>query len=277
MMVGEVGDHHRAIDLMGEYTTGRRLHQCYSFALLGHDFTPAHIRGTVEAFFAAAPEGWPMWAFSNHDVMRHVSRWAAAAASPEALAKLAAAILLSLPGSVCLYQGEELGQTDTALDFDELTDPQGIAFWPAPMGRDGCRTPMVWEAEAPHAGFSSGVRTWLPVKPPQAAVAVDRQAGVAGSVLEFYRHMIALRRTNGALRTGETRFLDLPDPLLGHVRGGAVLCLFNLGRDAVQVSMRGVGVTLLSEAVRVADGVVSLGPNGFLLAACGADAAPLPG
>lgn len=277
MMVGEVGDHHRAIDLMGEYTTGRRLHQCYSFALLGHDFTPAHIRGTVEAFFAAAPVGWPMWAFSNHDVMRHVSRWAAAGASPEALAKLAAAILLSLPGSVCLYQGEELGQTDTALDFEELTDPQGIAFWPAPMGRDGCRTPMVWEAEAPHAGFSSGVRTWLPVKPPQAAVAVDRQAGVAGSVLEFYRHMIALRRTNGALRTGETRFLDLPGPLLGHVRGGAVLCLFNLGRDAVQVSMRGVGVTLLSEAVRVAGGKVSLGPNGFLLAACGADAAPLPG
>ena len=67
-LVGEMGESHHAIRMMGEYTTGERLHKCYSFEMLGDRFDPAHFRGQIEEFYAGAPGGWPTWAFSNHDV-----------------------------------------------------------------------------------------------------------------------------------------------------------------------------------------------------------------
>ena len=263
MMVGEVGDSNHPIQIMGEYTTGGRLHQAYSFEMLGSHFGPEHFRQTVRGFFARAPSGWPCWAFSNHDVRRHVSRWLDHGVSRNALAKQAAALLLSLQGSVCLYQGEELGQTETDLDFEELTDPAGINFWPEEKGRDGCRTPMVWEAGAPHAGFSTANSTWLPVKPPQAEVAVDTQAG-DGSVLSFYRRMLALRRQTPALQTGGTEWLATDDPVLAFRRGGEVGCYFNLSPHPVDVSAEGNNV-LISESAELADARLKLGPNGFAL------------
>lgn len=227
--VGEVGDGHFAIRLMGEYTAPDRLHQCYSFELMGWDYTPELFRDRVEGFFAGAPQGWPMWALSNHDVPRHLTRWVEPGAPTEPLAKQAASLLLALEGSICLWQGEELGQTDTELALEDLTDPQGIAFWPEPVGRDNTRTPMVWDA-SPNGGFTSGT-PWLPVKPEQAARHVAGQDGQAGSVLEHYRAMLAFRRAEPSLRLGRTRFLGLPEPLLGFARGkgkDGLLCLFNL-------------------------------------------------
>ena len=267
MMVGEVGERGDfAISLMADYTKGdRRLHMAYSFDLLGPVFTPAHFRHEVETFFRRAADGWPCWSFSNHDVRRHVSRWAPPG-HEDALAKLAIAILASLPGTICLYQGEELGQTETELTYEELTDPPGLRFWPEDKGRDGCRTPMVWEAEAPNAGFSTG-RPWLPVKPPQAARAVDRQEGDAGSVLSAYRRTLAFRQSRRELRTGTATFLDLPEPLLGIVRGegeAATLCLFNLGLEPMSVDLpralpaTGPGLDAQADGARV-----TLGPHGF--------------
>ena len=276
MMVGEVGDSHHALALMGEYSRGARIHQCYSFEMLGYEFTAAAFRKRIEGFQAEAKGGWPAWAFSNHDVVRHVSRWAGHAASREALAKLCAALLLSFEGSIYLYQGEELGQTDTALGLDEMVDPQGIAFWPEPLGRDGCRTPMVWEAAAPNAGFSTAGRTWLPVKEPQAAVAVDTQAGAAGSVLEFYRRMLSVRRSRTDLVHGATRFLDLPEPVLGFTRGAGTLCLFNLSPASQSLSVTGAGRLLAGEAVARDGTGLSLGPNGFALIEAGPVVAVAP-
>ncbi len=262
MMVGEVGDSHHSIELMGQYTSGHRVHQCYSFEMLGTEFSPRHFRSKIEGFFRGAPEGWPCWAFSNHDVNRHVTRWMDHAVHREALAKQAAALLLSMQGSVCLYQGEELGQTETDLAFEELTDPAGINFWPEERGRDGCRTPMVWDAAAPNAGFSAANRCWLPVKPAQATVAVDTQG--AGSVMDFYRQMLALRKSRGDLMTGATEFFDLAEPLLGFRRGAATLCLFNLSPATVDVPLTG-GKTLLSQDCAAVRGGLRLGPNGFAL------------
>ena len=163
-MVGEVGESHHAIRMMGEYTSGKRLQKAYSFEMLGDRFDAAHFRGQVEDFFEGAPSGWPTWAFSNHDVRRHVSRWAKYGDRAASRWRSSpAALLLSLEGSICIYQGEELGQTETELELFELTDPQGIRFWPEPIGRDGCRTPMVWDAGNASSGFSTG-RPWLPIK-----------------------------------------------------------------------------------------------------------------
>ncbi len=261
--VGEVGENHHAIQMMGEYTAPGRLHQCYSFELMGYDYTAAFFRSRVEGFFTGAPNGWPMWAFSNHDVVRQVTRWAKHGESPDAVAKQAGSLLLSFEGSVCLWQGEELGQTDTELSFEELTDPQGIAFWPEPVGRDNTRTPMVWDA-SPNGGFSTGT-PWLPVKPEQAARHVAGQAGARGSVLEHYRAMLAFRRGSEALREGRTRFLDLGEPVLGFVReaaGQTVLCIFNLSPMARVMAVEGVGaVTGPSLAAVLGDGRLRLGPN----------------
>jgi alpha-glucosidase len=251
---------------MADYTRGNgRLHMAYSFDLLGPVFTAAHIRHEVETFFRFAPDGWPCWSFSNHDVVRHVSRWAEPGQEDD-LARLAIAILASLPGTICLYQGEELGQTETELTYEELTDPPGLRFWPENKGRDGCRTPMVWEADAPNAGFSTG-RPWLPVKPPQAARAVDRQEGDAASVLAAYRRTLAFRQARPALRTGPVRFLDLPEPLLGFVRGegaGATLCLFNLGRGPAALDLpAGLVPAGPGLGAEMQGGRASLAPLGF--------------
>lgn len=230
--VGEVGELQRAIQTMAAYTTENRLHMAYSFEMLGPEFSAGHFRKQVEAFFETAPEGWPCWAFSNHDVVRHVSRWSKTDTDRDAFAKLCAALLLSFEGSVCLYQGEELGQTETELNREEIVDPQGIAFWPDEKGRDGCRTPMTWEAGAANAGFSTANRTWLPIKPAQIARSADLQAGDPGSVLNFYRKMLRLRRASEDLKTGRSRFLLSEDGVLVFRRGDSVLCVFNLSEKA---------------------------------------------
>jgi alpha-glucosidase len=263
-MVGEMGESHHAIRMMGEYTTGKRLHKCYSFEMLGDRFDPAHFRGQIEEFFRDAPGGWPTWAFSNHDVVRHASRWERHGASGPALAKLAGALLLSLQGSVCIYQGEELGQTETELDYEELTDPQGIRFWPENKGRDGCRTPMTWDGGNAACGFSTG-RPWLPVKRPQAERHVAGQAGRPDSVLEFYRRMIGLRRGSTALRTGDTRFFDVADPVLVFARGDRMLCVFNLSPSEHGLRLTGAGAAAIAEAAERAGEMLTLGPNGFAL------------
>ncbi len=261
--VGEVGDSHHAIEMMGAYSAPGRLHQCYSFEMLGRDYAPAFFRNRIEGFFRGAPQGWPMWAFGNHDVPRQVTRWLAHGADAGTLAKQAGALLLSFEGSICLWQGEELGQTDTELGFDELTDPQGIAFWPAPVGRDNTRTPMVWDG-SPRGGFTTGT-PWLPIKPPQLARNVAAQTGRPGSVLEFYRAMLAFRRATPALRAGRSTFLDTPDPVLAFQRGageGALLCLFNLSATTValafEAAARPIGPV---QNAALDEGVLTLGPN----------------
>ncbi|MBB5220260.1 alpha-glucosidase [Amaricoccus macauensis] len=264
MMVGEVGESHHAIRMMGEYTSGNSLQMAYSFEMLGAPFTAAHFRKQIEDFFEGAPRGWPTWAFSNHDVHRHASRWARHGIGREELAKLTGAMLLSFQGSICLYQGEELGQTETELELFELTDPQGINFWPEPVGRDGCRTPMVWDANAPSAGFSTG-RPWLPVKEAQAAQAVAGQAGVADSVLEFYRKMLRLRRDTPELVSGATAFFDVSEPILAFTRGGNVLCIFNLSPEARDVRLTGGGALALAQGAEHRGDILHLHPNGFAI------------
>ncbi len=262
-LIGEVGEApHRALRLMADYTSGpNRLHMAYSFDMLGPKFTPAHFRATVEGFFAAAPDGWPSWSFSNHDVNRHVTRWACHG-HPDALAKQAISLLASFQGTIGLYQGEELGLTETDLSYEELTDPPGLRFWPENKGRDGCRTPMVWD-HSPNAGFSPA-KPWLPVKLPQAARNVTAQEADPHAVLHHYRAMLAFRRGSGALRAGRTDFLDLPDPVLGFTRTTPtqrLTCLFNLGPKPVTLSgISGIpcGPVL---AASLSAGALTLGPN----------------
>ncbi|MEM8849866.1 MAG: alpha-glucosidase [Pseudomonadota bacterium] len=265
MMVGEVGDMgHRSIRLMGQYTAGTsRLHMAYSFAMLSPDFTAEHFRDCIEGFQRHAPDGQPYWSFSNHDVVRHVSRWAEYAVSEDAMARLTCAMLMAFEGTIGIYQGEELGQTETEMLYEELTDPPAIRFWPGVKGRDGCRTPMVWEAAAPHAGFSTGT-PWLPVKPPQAAKAVDAQ--LPGGVLDFYREVIAYRKGSATLSQGKTTFLDLPEPILAFRReadGQMLTCIFNLRAEPIVLSLTGTAELAGPRAGELSGSILNLPGNGF--------------
>ncbi|WP_292089525.1 alpha-amylase family glycosyl hydrolase, partial [Mesorhizobium sp.] len=232
--VGEVGDEERSLQTLAAYTSGGdKLQMCYTFDLLGPQFSAAHVRGCVEAFENAVADGWVCWAFSNHDVMRHVSRWTQPGENPDAVAKFAIALLSCLRGSICLYQGEELGLEEAELAYEDLRDPLGVRFWPGVKGRDGCRTPMVWEAGAEIGGFSAG-KPWLPVPPSHRARAVDVQEGEDGSVLAAYRSMLALRKRHPALIAGSIRFLEAEGDVLAFIRqheNENLLCVFNFAGE----------------------------------------------
>ncbi|WP_149194155.1 alpha-glucosidase family protein [Luteimonas suaedae] len=216
-----------------EYTSGRRLHMGYSFELLTDDFSAAYIRGTVERLEAAMAEGWPCWAISNHDVRRAVTRWGGPRASDD-FARQMVALVCSLRGSVCLYQGEELGLPEAEVPFEALRDPYGIAFWPTFKGRDGCRTPMPWNGDD-GTGFSDG-QPWLPIADAHRARSVARQEADPDSVLAAVRRFLRWRKAHPALVEGDIRFLDAPEPVLAFTRshgGESLLVAFNLSADAV--------------------------------------------
>ncbi|MGV6849254.1 MAG: alpha-amylase family glycosyl hydrolase, partial [Marinibacterium sp.] len=235
--LGEVGDAQRGLEILGQYTAGdRRMHMCYAFEFLEN--RPATATRIVEVFdrlAAEAPSGWPCWAFSNHDVMRHASRWALSDAAIRAYAML----ILCLRGSVCLYQGEELGLREAEVPFEALRDPYGIEFWPEFKGRDGCRTPMVWEVQSENAGFGGGT-PWLPVSADQANAAVDRQEADPDAILHHYRRAIALRHAQPALMHGTQSGLTADGDLLTFLRrhgDGDVFCAFNLCEDPVPLAL----------------------------------------
>ena len=245
--MGEVGDGVRSPQTVGLYTMGsKRLHLCYTFDLFGSDFTPAFFREAITRFDEGARDGWVCWAFSNHDVMRHASRWTPPGEDTNAVARLAIAILTCLRGAICLYQGEELGLTEASLRFEDLRDPYGIRFWPAFKGRDGCRTPMPWEAGATNAGFSDGT-PWLPIPIEHRDAAADVQDGDPHAVLRAYRETLRWRKTHAALRTGSLRMINAPDTILAFARetdGEALLCVFNLSPTPIVWSHDGQDIAL---------------------------------
>ncbi|WLR97944.1 beta-galactosidase BglA [Shinella sumterensis] len=237
MTVGEVGDGARSLKTVADYTSGGdKLNMCYTFDLLGPDFTAEHIRKCVQAFQRAVTDGWVCWAFSNHDVNRHVSRFIKAPEERERVAKLAITLLSTLRGSICLYQGEELGLTEAELAFEDLRDPYGIRFWPAFKGRDGCRTPMPWQHGEAHAGFSTA-KPWLPVPEDHARHAVDTQEKIAGSVLNHYRATLAFRKAHDLLHDGDMAFVHSNQDILAFTRekgGEKLLFVFNLTREKAE-------------------------------------------
>jgi alpha-glucosidase len=151
----------------------------------------------------------------------------------------------------------------------DLRDPFGIAYWPEFRGRDGSRTPMPWCAAAPHAGFTTGDKPWLPVPQPHRALAVDAQEGDAGSLLHAFRRFLLWRRSMPELRHGKLATVSLPEPLAGFTRtheGQGVLAVFNLSGQPVPLDLAAFGrLTVLDES-GFADPGRHLGPFGAVFA-----------
>ncbi|CTQ34072.1 alpha-amylase family glycosyl hydrolase [Jannaschia rubra] len=235
--VGEIGDAQLGMELLGQYTReGQGVQMCYAFEFLAPDrLTAARVVEVFEHLDDVAPDGWACWAFSNHDVTRHITRWHL----DERGARTYATLLACVRGSICLYQGEELGLTEAAVAYEDLQDPYGIEFWPEFKGRDGCRTPMVWEASNTNGGFSE-VKPWLPVATEHLGRSVAMQDDLDGSLLNHYRRIIALRNGSEALQKGTQDGLYADGNLLTFRRtvpGETLFCAFNLGDDAVGMAL----------------------------------------
>ncbi len=235
--VGEVGDGQRGVEIQAEYTSGGdKMHMCYGFDFLSATpLTGTRVADVVRHYDEVGPEGWACWAFSNHDVVRHASRWNLS----EPALRLHAALLLSLRGSVCLYQGEELGLTEAYVAFEDLRDPYGIRFWPKFRGRDGCRTPMPWVQDNHNGGFTDGP-PWLPVAVEHLSHAVARQERHEDSTLAFYRAMVAFRKAQPAFAKGTLQIVEARDDYLSLIRehdGHRIFAAFNMSALANPVTV----------------------------------------
>jgi alpha-glucosidase len=256
-------------EMIGEYIAPGRLQSIYAFNFLENaELTPS---ACEEAYreWSRWPGFYPSIAFSNHDFMRTVSRFAPGSPYEQpdpALAKLCLALLLSLRGTVLLYQGEELGLPEADIPLDRIQDPVGRLYYPLSKGRDGCRTPMPWKTAARNAGFTWG-EPWLPVPAVHADLAVDAQEWDASSPLAFAREMARLRKTHPALRRGGITFRPSgsPDVLLfeREAEGERIACAFNFARSPSEIAWPealGAALSPLPGTAHVDNGRLKLGP-----------------
>jgi alpha-glucosidase len=249
-------------------------HQAFNFSFLQHGWRGAVQQRTVPEAIERAHEvgSAPTWVWSNHDVIRHATRFALPAEvdamfwmldGDRALldeerglrrARAAALLALGLPGSVYLYQGEELGLPEvTELPLDALQDPVYERSARRVKGRDGCRVPIPWTPEGPSFGFGPGGDPWLPQPASFARLAVSVQEGDPGSTLELYRRALALRREQ-LVGDEEATFLDLGDDVVACRRGSGVTVVVNMGTQPVVLPD---GEVLLASGDEPVDGVLA--------------------
>jgi alpha-glucosidase len=239
------------------------MHQAFNFAYLEQLWAADAISATIATSIAAnAPVAAPTtWVLSNHDVMRHASRFGydgpveleagVGADDPQPdrglglrRARAATALMLALPGSAYVYQGEELGLPEvTDLPDDARQDPVWERSGHRVRGRDGCRVPLPWDGSTGSNGFSSvdASETWLPVPEYYAPLGVARQSGDPTSTLEFYRRALQLRRELGL---GAGSFVSVEASVDGAVtfgsgtvafRNGAVTVVANVSADPLPI------------------------------------------
>jgi alpha-glucosidase len=261
---------------LARYVRADEMHQAFNFSLLTAGWSPKRLRAAIDGSLEAnGAVGAPAtWVLSNHDVVRHPTRLTLEpGAHPDGIGpaepqpdedlglrrgRAATALMLALPGGAYLYQGEELGLPEhTTLPDEVRQDPTWFRKNGAVAGRDGCRVPIPWTADAPAYGFSASGRSWLPQPPSFARYAADRQHGVPGSTLELYREMLRLRRSLG-LGTGALSWEDGfgEDVLAFRVDGsaGSVRVVVNFGPTPVPP---GPGEPLLASDGLTPDGRVA--------------------
>jgi alpha-glucosidase len=245
LLLGEVSSQQGAYARIEGYTgAADGLHLAYTLRPMRGGSAVAALRGALGEIAAAGAGEGLCWAFSNHDAERAASRWAAEPGKPPdpAFVRLLMALLLSLKGALCLYQGEELGLSEAELAREQLRDPFGIAYYPEFRGRDGSRTPMPWHHDHDHAGFTTG-EPWLPVPAAHRSASIATQEADPQSPLQAWRTLIAWRKAHPALRLGEMTLLDLPAPLLGFERRSReerLVLVFNLGSRAATLDLAGI-------------------------------------
>ncbi len=246
-------------DRLARYLRGDELHTAFNFDYLMSPWDMAALKATIDETLAehAAVGAPPTWVLSNHDVARHVSRYARAQTSgpthtldelagrpadvPRGLrrARAAGLLTLALPGGAYVYQGEELGLPEVEdLPPDALQDPTWERSGHTERGRDGCRVPIPWSGDEPPFGFSPPGATsppWLPQPAGWAPLTAEAESGDPASMLELYRSALRIRREHQALGDGSMAWLDLGDGALGFRREPGFACIVNFDTEPVPV------------------------------------------
>ena len=244
---------------MRAFTEGnKRLNSAYSFDFLyAQRLTAGAVEDSLSVWGAKEGEGWPSWAFSNHDAPRAISRWVGEH-DQGLVARTLMLLLLSLRGNAFIYQGEELGLPQAEVPFEALKDPEAIENWPNTLGRDGARTPMPWSDVFPFCGFSEA-DAWLPVDPAHGLLSVARQEKDPGSCLNVTRALLSLRQSAAALRIGSQTFLHGSNAVLAferRVEDDLIVCAFNLGN--VEANWRPAGEGSAWEVLATQEGLAPI-------------------
>lgn len=242
-LLGEAGGDDSEREAATYTQTERRFNLAYSFGLVGTSMTKADILKSVTRVEQLIDDGWVCWATSNHDFKRVASRLAGEVPL-EDKAMFASTLGLSLRGTYCMYQGEELGLPQAELSFEDLRDPYDIMLYPEHVGRDGCRTPMPWHSASMQAGFSTAQKTWLPLPPAHMPLAVDVQEANERSVLAHIKDFLKWRKETLAMRLGSIEFIDSADPLISFRRsyeGQSYTCVYNASPQPAEIKADQLG------------------------------------
>ncbi len=256
---------------LARYLRTDELHTAFNFTYLQAPWDAGYLRHVItETLDELGAVGAPAtWVLSNHDVARHVSRYAREQEVPGSSvmqllgrpadldlgrrrARAAVLLTLGLPGSAYVYQGEELGLPEVEdLPEDVLDDPTWERSGHTDRGRDGCRVPVPWSGTRPPYGFSpEGVtaQPWLPQPDDWAGLTVEAETGDPGSMLELYRSALRLRRATPGLGDGSLSWLDLPTGVLGFTRESGLACVVNVSAAHAELPT-GYDVLLSSDAL----------------------------
>ncbi|PCJ02705.1 MAG: alpha-glucosidase [Alphaproteobacteria bacterium] len=245
VLVGEIGDDH-PYKLAQEYTNGKNhLHTCYNPHMMSgtqKTLTEDLVRVPIETFFAQHSEvnnlaesvkessAWPSWAFSNHDVVRAQSRWYKPYSYNNAFSKMLIALLGCLPGTAFIFQGEELGLPEAKIAFKNIQDPWAKETYPQWQGRDGCRTPMIWDNSI-YCGFSQTL-PWLPIPKAHHILNIQTQNKEKTSVLNFTKEFIHWRKIKPEIINGNHEFIETSNSNIIDLRrynsSNETHCIFNL-------------------------------------------------
>ncbi|GAA0704163.1 glycoside hydrolase family 13 protein [Kitasatospora atroaurantiaca] len=250
------------------YVRPDELHQAFNFQYLGTYWDATELREVIDVSLdAMRPVDAPAtWVLSNHDVTRHATRFANPPGGTQIRtagdrelglrrARAATLLMLALPGSAYVYQGEELGLPDvTDLPDEVRQDPSFFRQAGQDGYRDGCRVPIPWSGtEAPYGfGPTVGGPSWLPQPAAWAGLSVEAQTGDPTSTLELYRSALAVRREHPALGAGtEVTWLDSPEGVLIFGRQGSFVCTVNTTGEPVRIAAPGRILLSSTEAVAV--------------------------
>ena len=283
------------MDRFARYLRPDELHTAFNFDFLGRPWEATGLRTSIDATLAAhAPVGAPStWVLSNHDVTRPVTRLGRQDSSfafatkrhgtPTDLdlgrrrARAAAMLAAALPGSLYIYQGDELGLDEVDdLPVDRLQDPMYFRSGGTDPGRDGCRVPLPWSGNAPPFGFSpqgSHAEPWLPQPPHWAELTVDAQQSDARSMLNLYRATLRIRHSEAGLGDGPMTWLPSDDEVLLFRRGDRFLNMTNISAVGVALPPQ---VELLLASADTVDGFLPPDATAWLRtqAAPGSDHVP---
>ncbi|MCP2163767.1 glycoside hydrolase family 13 protein [Goodfellowiella coeruleoviolacea] len=252
---------------LARYVRSDELHQAFNFEFLDADWSAIGFRKVIDSSLAATAlvRATTTWVLANHDVRRPVTRYGGGEVGLRR-ARAAGLLMLALPGSAYVYQGEELGLPEvTDLPEEALQDPMWERSGHTERGRDGCRVPLPWSDGTPPFGFGppDSTASWLPVPTDWGALSVASQQQQQESTLRLYRAALAIRRQHPALGDGTLTWQDSAGDVLVFAREPGFTCAVNLGAEPVRLPFSGRllcssdRVTVLEEEGAGTDGTAS--------------------